>query len=457
MANAKDFFPSEISIGGISIDRSPITQKISPEVKPSLRTRFKEQFVEGLGLGEESGLLSPTIGGVKGVASTISGASELGQKGLRALTPDIGGVKPEIAKIPEKYTEPKNLGEKVGFFLEQAAELGIPTSEVSKLSKTYPLLKRALLEGATAGTIASIQEGEVGKETAIAGVAGAALPIAGGAIKKALKPERLMSKALGFTKAGKTKIDKLATQGGFKNVDDFALEKGFTGDREQMLAQAGDLFENAKASKESVLHGITKKSPNKYNQLLEIIKKEYDFPGQESVIKEVDNLIKKKTLSAIDLDRIRYLADDILPKSAFTDMAPKKTEGIQKLIDPIRKTLEKLDPSGEIKKANMDKRILFEMAKQLEGSVKSNLVNQIIGRTAFRSLAGAGAIGAVPGAAPLAIGAAAFETITDFPQIASTLAQNLKKAGIKIPPEAIDVITTSLKGMIPTTTKKITD
>lgn len=329
--------------------------------------------------------------------------------------------------IPKEDTEATNIPQKIGAGIEDVAEFAIPGSKVAKATKGAGLATRALAEGVTAAGVQTLEEGKLDKEVLATGVVGAAIPGAVGVVKKGLSPARLIGKALGFTKSKRVTLDKIAKEGGFEGVEDFALQKGFKGSREEIADQTAELFNATRASKKELVKNITETTPNKFDELLDVIRNEFDQPGQQGILKEIDALKKKGDLTAIELDRIRFLGDDILPRSAFTDTAPKKTEGIQKLIAPLRRRLEKIDLTGTIKQTNRDIQILHDFIPALAQSSKSSIGNQLIARTAARTIALAGPALAIPGVKPVAFALGLAEAATDIPGIASGLAQAITK------------------------------
>jgi hypothetical protein len=385
------------------------------------------------------------VGFIKGGLETLKGAGELGERGIRGLgrlvtpkrfekrlgfSPDRPTGAEQIFPTEEALA-PKTKSESVGKFVERLGEFLVPGTKIAKASKGLPVLARATLEGLTAAGVTSLQEGKIGKETAVSGVLGASIPLAGGAVKKAFRPERLISKALGLTPTQKKNITKLAQtkfkgKSIYKDVDDFALKKGLKGSREEMLEQVKELFKKSTESKAIVLENVKTKTPNRFGELFEVLLKEYDVPGQKDVLKKINDLSVKKTLTAIELDDIRGFTDAVLPKSAYLDATPVKTKGMQKLVDPIRRTLEKVDETGTIKQANTDIRVLFKLTDNLDQSSKRVLANQVFFRTAGRVLAGGGVTAVIPGALPFAVATGVAEAITDIPQFASGLAQTLK-------------------------------
>jgi hypothetical protein len=157
----------------------------NPEEAKSWYQRDRERqsgFIRGVG---------------KEIVNFATGASSLGERGIKALgravTPkqfeeNLGFEKTEQTSaerlIPEEARTPEGTAEKAGFYGTQIAEYLIPQTKITKGAslgqKAIQLGGRALASGG----IASAQEGEIGKETAIAGGTELALPVVG----KALKP-----------------------------------------------------------------------------------------------------------------------------------------------------------------------------------------------------------------------------------------------------------------------------
>lgn len=382
----------------------------------------------------------------KGAVQTLKGIGQVGEQEIikplgRLLTPKkfekrLGFAEEEPTGaeflFPSKEVlEAKTTGEKAGKFIEEVAEFAIPWAKIGSMTKGLSLMKRAIVEGITGAGVATAQEGEVGTGTAVAGVTGVILPPLGAGIKNLFRPERLISKALWLTPTQKkvlseissTKINKTPA---YKDIDDFALKNNLKGSREEMVEQVRDLFTKSTEAKTGVLEAIKETTENTYDELLEYLIKKYDTPWQKAVSDRIIELQWKKILTAFDLNDIRRFADKTLPKNAYSDAEPVATEGVQKLIDPIRRRLEKLDKTGEIKKQNTDIRILFKLMKDLDQSAQRVLANQIFFRTAGRVIAGGGISMAIPWAQPLAVAAGLIEAATDIPQVASGLAQMLK-------------------------------
>lgn len=409
------------------------------------------------------------VGAAKGLGSTIAGASALGEKMLLDPISRLAGREPEKVKLgtelQEKVLKPEGTAQKIGFGAEQLAEFFVPgaapakvaqtvsrSAKLAKVAEEVPGLLRAgralgrtaVRSGVEAGVVGgqtAIQTGgdkEATERAAIGGAVAAPILKTVGAAGKLLtsEPERLMGKALGFTKSQVRNLDKLASENkAYKGIKDFALKHGFGGSREQMAQQIDDRFvEMTGGSKPEVLAAITDMVPNDFKSAFAHLKSVYDVPGQEKVLSEINELSAKKSLTAAELDRVRSLMDNSLPTGAYKGAEPVKTEGLQNLIDPMRRTLEKLDKSDTIKRVNQDIRILYQMKKAIEHS-KSGGVE---GAAAFRTLMRGGATQVltalgVPLPAIATVPYVVYQGATDFPQVASYIAQKLNGAQPKMP------------------------
>lgn len=144
-------------------------------------------------------------GAGKGIISTFTGMSGLGERTLRGTLKTMlpkkleekFGIEGKMEKtsaerfIPEKLRTPEGVGEKIGFGMEQIAEFLLPSSKIAKLEKGQRLLTRAGIESATLSGITAAQRGKIDEDAKTAAIIGAIFPIAGAgftAIKKGLKP-----------------------------------------------------------------------------------------------------------------------------------------------------------------------------------------------------------------------------------------------------------------------------
>lgn len=191
------------------------------------------------GLPEESGLVGFRTGLLTGPLSTLTGIAAM-----------LGS---ERAKDIHDALKPTSPSQKVGRFIEQAAEFALPAAKVGSIGKGAGALnvaKRAAAQGVTAGAVAAAQNGDVSEGVAPA-VVSAALPVAGAALSTTAK--RIMGSAMkGGVKNAAARLtgqnaDNL-TLGDIERVSDDLIDAGFrlpSGVNAQTLSKArGQEFEN---------------------------------------------------------------------------------------------------------------------------------------------------------------------------------------------------------------------
>jgi len=139
------------------------------------------------GLLQEGGTVQNFgVGLAKGALQTAQGLGQLGLKGVKALTGKDYGTKETFLKDPNAL-KAQGTAEKLGKFTEQVAEFAVPGSKVGKLTQGTNILTKTASRAATSGAVATAQQGEIGKDTALAAGTEAAIPIAGAVIKPAVK------------------------------------------------------------------------------------------------------------------------------------------------------------------------------------------------------------------------------------------------------------------------------
>jgi hypothetical protein len=153
---------------------------------------------------------SPTLGALKGAASTVFGLGGLASK-LPVLGPWGGqrisdlttamGAAPEYARFEHQpdAIRPKGVGEHLGFGAERIGEFFLPGGNVNRgvglvkgavesapaiIQKVAPWLTRAALEGTSAGAVAAAQGGDPVTTGTFAGLGSAVLGPVGGALEK---------------------------------------------------------------------------------------------------------------------------------------------------------------------------------------------------------------------------------------------------------------------------------
>lgn len=145
-----------------------------------------EQFSRGIG---------------KSILSTVKGAGELGTKigeqtagrlveavtGEGLQTADIFTEGTEANKKAGEILEAEGAFEKAGEFAGEVAQFAIPGSQTSKATKGFNVFRKAIPQGVSSGSVATLQEGEVGKDTLLAAGIDAGFPVLGKVISKSLK------------------------------------------------------------------------------------------------------------------------------------------------------------------------------------------------------------------------------------------------------------------------------
>jgi len=175
----------------------------------------QEEGVEGVA-GVAVGFGKKALGSLRGASSLAEkGIKGLGRGATRLFTPKekeeqtikaLGFAKEDQTAaekvISEELVTPKGGAEKFGGFVEEVAEFAVPLTKVSKALKGAGFIKKALANIGVSSTVASVQEGEVGKETLVAGATEAALPVVGKALKPVTKLVGRLFKGLGSGLSG---------------------------------------------------------------------------------------------------------------------------------------------------------------------------------------------------------------------------------------------------------------
>jgi hypothetical protein len=145
----------------------------------------QEQQPRGIGSTLLHAPLEALEGAGSGLVHTGLGAYDLARKipGASKILPEVN---PTLRQAGES---PPTMAGKIGRFGEQAAEYMIPAGEVASATKALPLAGRALAQGATSGAVNAAQGGSpasIGTSAAL----GAAVPVAGAALKLIPNAER---------------------------------------------------------------------------------------------------------------------------------------------------------------------------------------------------------------------------------------------------------------------------
>lgn len=315
---------------------------------------------------QQTGDFSTGLG--KSVLRSVKGAGQIGTK--------IGNVLlPKSLEIPEVYSnestkggllDQENLkageGEKFGSFVGDVAQFAIPGGAVSKLSKGANFATKLATRAATSGGVATIQQGEVGKDTAIAAGTEIAIPVAGKILKPAVK-------LLGNLLKG--------TGSGLSGAPSEALESIYK-DGKVALKTAKEIRNSGGASvvkknAETIINGVSKikqEARNAYGKGLEQLAKTDIEPvtfktNVQKVLDSVGSVIDKgsRKLNNVEFTDPKNVkkANELVNKLSNTDLDGKS---LRKLIDDIESTAYKT--------ATSDERLSYNVfVKKLAGGLKN--------------------------------------------------------------------------------------
>jgi hypothetical protein len=166
------------------IDLTPFQPQQTQPQKP---VEPKAGFLQEGGAVQKFG-----TGLAKSALSAVKGAGQLGEAIGGALLPE--SLTPQSVYSDEAtkggLLDKENLkgeggAEKFGKFVGDVAQFAVPAGKITKATKGASMVGKIVPRAISSGTVATIQEGEVGKGTAIAAGAETVLPVAG---KYVVKP-----------------------------------------------------------------------------------------------------------------------------------------------------------------------------------------------------------------------------------------------------------------------------
>ena len=361
----------------------------------------------------ETGIRGFATGVGKGVLSTFKGAGQLGEKIVNLVVPkkyEMPSVYSDEATegtiLSEETLKPQTTAESIGKGVEQIAEFAVPGSKVAKATKGANLLTRIIPRALTSGTVATVQAGDIGKETAIAAGIETALPVAGKVLKPATKIISRLFRNVGSALSGVPS----------ETLQRISSNPQIANDAVKVLKETGKdnlLRQNAK----TILNGIQsikKEAGGAYRQGLEklskadikpqIIKDEVknaitsnkgiltktgfslknaEFASDTKLVKKASSLINeinnskdlsgrglRKLMEAIDTSKLKKATSDVnMSYNSFLDDISKSLQ------NAIRKSTTKLD---EINKAYSSEKQLIDTIESIIGKVKFNNEKELV-------------------------------------------------------------------------------
>lgn len=401
----------------------------------------------------------------KGVLSTLSGAAELGQKGLESTFKTILPKRAEdalqlnnpVLKNSAKHlqsqaeknlgleekslTTPQNKAQTVGKFLEQAAEFLVPGSVGVKLAKikggaglvagTARLGLTAFGEGASAAGVTALQTGGDGKETKQAFTIGSLIPVGAKLMSVPLRAlvEKLPS-TLVRAAIGQGKKELLAG----KDVANYVLTNKRIGTAQQLISKSAgeiDLLNNNIASNLKSVSVIKNKITNK--SIFENVANKLNEEGGQITTEEVKDIIyqlapqskgllSKPSMGLVTGNKLRQSIDRTLGDKAFLGgQLPFNKDVLKKFNSVLREEVKIKAPEGT--------RGLFDdLSKEI--TLRDSLLNKYTNSKSPVSLvdvmsALVGSVGGIPGA----IGGVAIKKAANSPLTQTLAAQGLSKLG----------------------------
>lgn len=378
---------------------------------------LNENQVQQEGTG---GLQGVGVGIAKGALSTIKGLGQVGEKIGQVLLPksmESPSVYSEEALqksakegnfigklLNEENLKAKTTAEKIGKTGEQILEFAIPATKVSKATKVLPLAKKIIPRAITSGAVATAQEGEVGKGTAIAVGTEIALPVVGKlANNLILKPLSRIVKGLGAGTSG----------GSVQDIDNILKDPTTAKKIRDAFKQKGNI-EIFKNEVDTIMKGVTKirkEASSAYSKGLDklssidikpnIIKDELksviensggklsakgfslsnvEFAGDKNLIKKANDLINKinteKDLSGRGIRQImEYIDSKVKLKTATTDTSISFNKFVDDISNGLKNSISK--STNKLDKINAK----YSQDKQL-----SDAIQDIFGDVKFKNL-----------------------------------------------------------------------
>lgn len=214
----------------------PSVNNFSPERFKGTEKIYTTAELEAMEKPKKKGIFNTiknvAIGSGKEILNFATGASSLGEKGLRKALPNtaenflLGTKGQESAAerlIPSDLRTPQGTAQKIGFIGTQIGEFIVPGSGITKAGKAIQsglnatkaqralgFLSRSALEGGSAAGITSLQGGDVES----AGIIGSLIPAGGKVLSGLGSAARLVAKSVSSSLSG---VPEAAMEQAFKN------------------------------------------------------------------------------------------------------------------------------------------------------------------------------------------------------------------------------------------------
>ncbi len=369
---------------------------------------------EQLGISEQSSpyqekVVTPLAefskGVVKGALETTEGLGKLGLRGAEIITGKEKGELGSQETFFEDKTalEPKTPAEEVGKFTERVAEFAIPGSKIAKATQKLSFLPKLLARSVGSGAVATAQEGEIGKETAIAAGTEALLPIAGKVIAPALNVGRRLIKSLasGLSGVSSKAIDAMVSEPSVSKQ--IAKDIDLSGQTETLKKNAGTIISGiskirqqartaygeaigalrAEDIKPKVFRDSVSPILNKFGvtqiggkQVFKNV--EFSDPKNLKIAQTLVNKLSKVKLDGYSLRKLLNEIDEKAYKIATTDERLSFNAFVRELSDSVKGSISKsTDKLSEINKVYSTDLQLTGAMEGIFGKVKFKNLNEI--------------------------------------------------------------------------------
>ena len=376
------------------------------------------------------------VGVAKSELGLLRGMGQLGQDiaqhtagyGVKYLTKKLTGKDVNVEDLgtdlydPEsktgakakEFVQPKGGAEKFGKLVGDVAQFALPAGAASKMTMGANLATRAGVDALVAGTVTSMQQGEVNKNSAIsAGVSGGltlAAPVASALFRKATQelPEWLVRPLV--------KQSKQAKIAGKPDAAKLLVESGRVGSVDKILSKTDEAIN---ALDDKITANLTQATTQGKTIALKNIRRdiadkitlaggELDDMGVQEVLESIapqaKGLLKKETLTISEANRLRQLIDRTLGDRAFiANQLPYNKDIAMDFADALRETVKREAPEGtrtafsELSKNITLRKALLSRAKEAGGRNSVGLYDILTGigfGAAVNPVAGVAAAGA---------------------------------------------------------------
>lgn len=388
-------------------------QKQKQDVEEYKKTPKGQSFLQNLG--------NVGIGVVKGVVSTATGISSLGERMLRGGTKLVLpksaeqklGIEDKMEEtsaeqlISKELRTPANTAQKIGFFGEQLGEFLIPAGLIGKIGKTAETVIKTALGGGKIGSIAglagkaiaggagfagtsALQEGEVeGSDFTTGAIIEGVAPILGKMFKPIaehinLLPNRFIRSALGRKKAEVLKDLK----DGKDALSEYFLKNKPASSLNQIAVDSQKAIEDLSGRISTNINNAVRKSGEKAtvgrNMWLDSVLKMPESKNAllnradiqeviERLVPQSKKFLQNSSLSLEESNKLRQLLDRTLGDRGFlADKLPNDKQVLRNASNALREIVKTKAPEGT-------RGMFDELSKEI------TLNNTVLDRIASRS------------------------------------------------------------------------